>query len=225
MLAKEIATLDQLSNGRVILGLGVGSRPDDFEAAGVQFEHRGTRAEEMVDLMRLIWSGAPVTYNGQFYSMDVVPIGPKPVQEHVPIWFGGSAAPALRRAGRIADGFIAGSSRGAEGFNQNMAAVRAAAVEAGRDPRAIAGAVLAFVSLDEDRDLARQRAFDYQANYYSAARANPEQCIYGSVSECLDKAGPYVQAGADVLILAPVTSDIPHYERVCEQLVPALSAL
>lgn len=224
MLAKQIATLDQLSGGRVILGLGVGSRPDDFEGAGVPFDRRGARAEEMIDILRLAWSGAPVEYAGQFYSMNVGPVGPRPIQERIPIWLGGSADPALRRAGRMADGFIGGSSRGAPGYLEAMSMVKDAAAQAGRDPESLSGAVLAMVSLDDDRERAWQRAFDYQANYYSAARAKPEQCLLGSVSECADKAAAYLEAGADVVILAPVTSDIRHYERVCTELLPRLAA-
>ncbi|MFN0070162.1 MAG: LLM class flavin-dependent oxidoreductase [Chloroflexota bacterium] len=224
MLAKEIATLDQISGGRVILGLGVGSRADDFEGAGVPFEHRGKRAEELIDILRLAWSGEPVCYSGQCYSMDVGPIGPQPVQAHVPIWIGGSADAALRRVGRLADGFISGASRGAEGFRQNMETVRAAAVAAGRDPSTISGATLMFVSIDDDREQARRRAFDYQANYYSAARANPDQCVLGSVDECAEKVAEYLKVGADLLVLAPVTSDLRHYERLCMELLPKLAA-
>jgi probable F420-dependent oxidoreductase len=223
MLAKQIATLDQLSGGRVILGLGVGSRPDDFEGAGVPFEHRGTRAEELVSILRLAWSGEPVKFQGQFYAMDVGPIGPRPVQPRIPVWIGGSAEAALRRVGRIADGFIGGSSRGAEGFRESMESVRSAALIAGRDPALLSGASLMMVSLDDNRERARQRAFDYQANYYSPARANPDQCVLGSVDQCVEQMQPYLEAGAYVLIISPVTSDIEHYERICSELLPRLS--
>ena len=84
------------------------------------FEHRGTRAEEMVDILRLAWSGEPVKYQGQFYSMDVGPIGTRPIRSRIPIWFGGSARTGAAAPGRIADGFIGGSSRGAEGFRESM---------------------------------------------------------------------------------------------------------
>src|SRR5688572_16776770 len=80
LLAKEVGTIDQLSGGRVMLGFGVGSRPDDFEAAGVPFEHRGSRAEELTKVLRLAWSGEPVEHDGRFYQMDVGPVGPRPVQ-------------------------------------------------------------------------------------------------------------------------------------------------
>lgn len=224
MLAKQVATLDQLSGGRVILGLGVGSRPDDFEAGGVPFERRGGRAEEMIDLLHLVWSGAPVQHQGDFYHIGVGPIGPRPVQAAIPIWLGGSAEPALKRAGRLADGFISGSSRGADGFRRNMERVREAAAAAGRDPSTIAGATLVFTSLDDDRGRARRRAFAYQANYYDASRANTDTCMLGSVDECVDYAGAYAEAGADMLILSPVTSDLGHFDRICGDLLPRLQA-
>lgn len=225
MLAKQIATLDQLSNGRVILGLGVGSRPDDFAANQIPFEQRGRRAEELIDILRLSWSGAPVKYDGQIYQIDVGPIGPKPVQEHLPIWLGGSAEAALSRAGRVADGFISGASRGAVGFTRNIEKVREAAAAAGRDPSTINGSTLAFVSLDDHMARARERAFAYQANYYSPERADPDQCILGSVEQCLEKVGPYLEAGSDPFILSPVTADLDHFERICKNLLPRLAAM
>src|SRR6266540_3527592 len=76
LLAKMIATLDQLSEGRVILGAGVGSRADDFASEEIAFEHRGTRAEELFDILRLAWRGEPLRYEGRFYELDVGPVGP-----------------------------------------------------------------------------------------------------------------------------------------------------
>ena len=80
LLAKSVATLDVLSAGRVILGLGVGSRADDFEAAGVSMAGRGRRGAEVIDLLRLAWSGAPLQYQGRNYQLDVGAVGPRPVQ-------------------------------------------------------------------------------------------------------------------------------------------------
>src|SRR5579883_3404436 len=109
LLAKSVASLDALSGGRVILGLGVGSRADDFAAAGVPFAGRGARASELIQILRLAWSGAPLRHEGRVYQLDVGPVGPRPVQPGgPPIWLGGSApagrgARPARGRGRRAD--------------------------------------------------------------------------------------------------------------------------
>lgn len=224
LLAKMIASLDRLSGGRVILGMGVGSRPDDFAAAGVPFEHRGGRAEELVRILRLAWSGAPVRHTGRFYQMDVGPIGPRPVQQpYPPIWFGGSAEPALKRVGRIADGYIAGSGGGPEGFRATWEKVCRYAEAAGRDPATIRPALLAFACVDDDRQRAEALALRYLANYYGPRRADMQAYLLGSAEECVQKARAYFAAGVEELIIASVTADAAYARRLCEEVVAPLA--
>src|ERR1700694_3886467 len=92
LLAKAATTVDVLSGGRLILGLGVGSRAEDFAATGIPIHHRGARMDELVEVCRLAWSGAPVKYFGRHHAIDVGPMRELPVQHpHPPVWFGGSA--------------------------------------------------------------------------------------------------------------------------------------
>jgi probable F420-dependent oxidoreductase len=114
LLAKTIATLDFVSNGRVTLGIGFGSRENDFTALEIPFAGRGSRAVEAVRLMKRLWTEDNVTHKGRFYNIENVTIGPRPIQASIPIWTGGSAEVALKRAGTWADGFICGSSAIAE---------------------------------------------------------------------------------------------------------------
>jgi len=226
LLAKMIASVDQLSGGRVILGIGVGSREDDFAASGVPFEQRGSRAAEMVRLLKLAWSGEPVRHAGRFYQMDVGPVGPRPVQQpHPPIWFGGNAEPALRRAGRIADGYIGVSGGGPEGFRAAWGKVCAAARAAGRDPAAIRPALLAFACVDDDRKRAEALALRYLANYYGPRRTDTQPFLLGPAEECVAKARAYFAAGVETLIIASVTADPRYFDRLCEQVVPRLASL
>ena len=110
-VAKIVSTLDFISNGRVTLGLGFGSRESDYKAVEIPFEHRGSRAVEQVQLMKRLWTEDSVTFKGKFYNVENLSLGPKPIQKpHPPIWTGGSAEVALKRAGTWADGFICGSS-------------------------------------------------------------------------------------------------------------------
>jgi probable F420-dependent oxidoreductase len=138
VLAKQAVTVDVLSGGRHDLGLGIGWMPEEFEATGASMQRRGARAEEYVAALRALWAQGVSSFSGEFYTVPPCRAEPKPVQPGgPPVLLGGGAEPALRRAGRLADGWVTSSrtdlSRIAEGVN----VVRGAAREAGRDPEAI----------------------------------------------------------------------------------------
>ena len=135
-VAKEVATLDHLSGGRVELGVGVGWLEEEFDAIGVPFEGRGRRTDDHVAALRALWAGDPATYDGEFSSFTDVYCRPRPAQEHIPIVIGGHSKAAARRAGRIGDGFFPGRGSHAE-LAELIDVVRTAATEAGRDPDAI----------------------------------------------------------------------------------------
>ncbi|MER7283205.1 LLM class F420-dependent oxidoreductase [Dactylosporangium sp. NPDC000244] len=106
--AKEIATLDRLSRGRVEIGVGVGWLREEFEALGADFAQRGAVMDESIAVMRELWRPGPRTYQGKFFSFDLVHSEPSPPRGSVPIHIGGSTKVAARRAGRIGDGFFPG---------------------------------------------------------------------------------------------------------------------
>jgi probable F420-dependent oxidoreductase len=136
VLAKQVATLDQLSGGRLSLGIGVGWLKEEFEALGVPFEKRGLRSDEYIAVMRKLWAEDGVSFDGQFVKFDEVSSNPKPVRRTVPIVIGGHSEAAAKRAGRIGDGFF--PSIGAQVDTVPLFDVaRRAAAEAGRDPQAI----------------------------------------------------------------------------------------
>lgn len=108
VLAKELATLDQLSGGRVELGLGVGWLKEEFDALGVPWERRGARNDEYIEAMRALWAGPHAEFHGDFVDFDPVTCSPRPVQENIPILVGGDSDVALRRAVRMADGYFPG---------------------------------------------------------------------------------------------------------------------
>src|SRR5262244_3735589 len=110
LLAKTVATLDFISNGRLTLGVGFGSRESDFSAVEVPWEARGSRAVEGIQLMKRLWTEENVTHKGRFFDVQNLTLGPRPIQKPIPIFTGGSAEVALKRAGTWANGFIFGSS-------------------------------------------------------------------------------------------------------------------
>jgi len=224
LLAKMVATLDQINGGRVILGLGVGSRSEDFAAAEVPFEHRGSRLEETIQTLRLAWSGQPVKFKGRFYDVDVGPVGPRPLhQPRLPIWIGGGGTEwALRRIGRMADGYIASSSGGPAGFRTNWDKLVRYAEEAGRDPSDIAPGGLIYVCVDDDKARADSLAASYVRHYYGSGRPGTGGTITGLADDCLRGIEEYLKAGLEYPIIASPTADLAYLDRFLEQVLPRL---
>jgi probable F420-dependent oxidoreductase len=136
ILAKELATLDRISGGRVELGLGVGWMKEEFDALGVPWPRRGARNDEYVEAMRALWAGPHAEFHGEFVDFAPATCSPRPVQERIPILVGGDSEAAINRAVRLADGYFPG-----EGDLDRLAALierlQAAARAAGRDPSEI----------------------------------------------------------------------------------------
>lgn len=132
LLAKELATIDVLSGGRFLPAFGLGvDQPAEIAALGVPKEERVARLEESMAVLRALWSGEPASFEGRFTSFEGVQLLPKPLRRKLEIWLGGASAPALRRVGRLADGWLASFSS-PETFGDAVEAIRAAAAEAGR---------------------------------------------------------------------------------------------
>jgi probable F420-dependent oxidoreductase len=134
LLAKQLATLDVVSGGRLTVGAGLGWSEDEYAATGVPFERRGRRMDECLRCLKLVWTEEMVEFEGQFYEIPASRIAPKPLQRpHPPVLVGGYSAPAVRRAVSLADGYLGGNVPLAE-LAPVIERVRAAARDAGRDP-------------------------------------------------------------------------------------------
>jgi probable F420-dependent oxidoreductase len=143
VLAKEAATLDWLSGGRLQLGIGVGWLEEEFDALGVPFAERAARTDEHVEVMRAMWAGDSVSFDGRFTSFDSLTSNPKPANGTIPIHVGGHSRAAAERAGRLGDGFFPAKGDTAELVD----IARQAAADHGRDPDALevtAGSVAIF---------------------------------------------------------------------------------
>jgi probable F420-dependent oxidoreductase len=138
LLAKQTASLDLLSHGRLEVGLGLGWADEEYVASGATKRHQGRRAEEFIEVVRALWTQDVVEHDGEFYRVPRASVRPKPAQApHPPILLGGTAPAALRRAGRVADGWVSSSRADLTMIGDSIEIVRAAAVEAGRDPAAL----------------------------------------------------------------------------------------
>jgi probable F420-dependent oxidoreductase len=138
LLAKQLTTLDLLSGGRLDAGLGLGWAEEEFLASGVDMARRGARTAEFVQCLKEIWTADRVEFDGEFYRVPPSIVEPKPVQRpHPPVLLGGDADAALRRVGRLADGWITRSRHDLTRIPVDLETIRNAAVEAGRDPQAL----------------------------------------------------------------------------------------
>lgn len=133
LFAKEVATLDSMSGGRVELGIGIGWLKEEFAALGVSWPRRGPRTEEYMEVMRLLWAGDDVSFHGEFVNFDNISSNPKPTSGRVPIHIGGHSEAAAKRAGRVGDGFWPAGGN----LTDLIKLARQTAEDTGRDPSTI----------------------------------------------------------------------------------------
>jgi probable F420-dependent oxidoreductase len=134
--AKEVATLDVLSGGRVMLGIGSGWMKEEFESLGINFHHRGARTDEAIQALRALWSSGTSSFEGKHFKFGLLHSSPKPIHNNVPIHVGGNSPAAARRAGRYGDGFFPNAVN-PERLKELFAVVRSEAQKAGRNPESI----------------------------------------------------------------------------------------
>jgi probable F420-dependent oxidoreductase len=217
LVAKAFASLDYLSGGRVILGVGVGGEgPKDFEAVGVPIEERGARANEAMRVLRALFAGDGVSFSGRFSRFEGVEIAPGATQPGgPPLWVGGRSPAALRRAGRLGDGWMPiwiSAERYADAWEE----VRLYAEQAGRDAEAIVAAAVVPALVGEDGGRARAELLDYLERRYGAEfspQAIERYCLAGTAAECAARVEAYAEAGVRHLIVNP---SVPP-ERLPEQ--------
>jgi probable F420-dependent oxidoreductase len=224
LLAKTVATLDFLSAGRVTLGIGFGSRENDFTSVDIPYEHRGSRAEELLALMKRLWAEDGVTHKGKFYRVENVTTGPRPIQNpYPPIWMGGSAEAALKRAARLADGYICGSSAIPE-FPALWEKISGFAVAAGRDPNKLAKAALTFIAIDDNKSKAIEACESYLNRYYGRVRLDVEKTfLVGSAEACAERIRATFAKGIGTLIIGAVIPELRQLDLLGEKVLPLLN--
>ena len=222
LLAKTIATLDFVSNGRVTIGVGFGSRENDFTAVEIPFDGRGSRAVECVQLMKRLWSEDNVTHNGRFYNVHNLTIGPRPIQKQIPIFTGGSAEVALKRAGTWANGFICGSSAIPE-FSVTWEKVARYARAAGRNPNEIEKAGLTFMAINDDHAKALEALNAYVVRYYGRQRGDvAATSLVGSPAAVAERIEAFLSRGLDTLIIGLADPDPKQLDIFGEKVLPKL---
>jgi alkanesulfonate monooxygenase SsuD/methylene tetrahydromethanopterin reductase-like flavin-dependent oxidoreductase (luciferase family) len=223
LLAAQLATVDVLSNGRVMLGVGVGSREEDYSASGRDFHTRGRRLEADTQTLRGIWAGESVV-------AGFGPTGLRPINGTIPIIFGGSSERAMDRAARIGDGFACvprGVARHAEQF-EKFRALWAKHHRRGK-PFLLANG---YYCVDENPERARANIGSYLQHYYGTrprasggTSVESEWDLVGPPQAIAEAAARYLALGPDVLVLAPVRADPRQVEALAGPITEQLSAV
>lgn len=214
LVAKHAAVIDQLSGGRLILGIAQGGREDDFQVLGAPFRGRSRRLEEQVTRIRELWATARKS------DREHGELGPAPVQDPgPPIWIGATQEKAVERALRVGDGFLfgtAGSSRMAELTPR----LREAAAAQGKTDFPVAG--LAYVAVGDDPAKALEEGAHHVLRYYGQLWTEPENLIHhGPTDKIAEEVAAYADAGIDLLVLFPEIPALEQVERLAEDVLPA----
>jgi probable F420-dependent oxidoreductase len=212
--AKVTSTLDALSGGRLIFGVGVGGEnPREFEVVGVPHHERGARVTEAIDVVRTLWRETPASFQGRFTRFEGVSIDPKPAQPGgPPIWVGGRSDAALARAGRQGDGWVS-YVVAPERYAQSLGKIRAAAEAAGRSLDGFTCAHLTFITVGRDYETARAQWVKRLSMRY-AQDFGPLAGRYGVIgtpAQCLEQLARFQAAGCGYFLLNAICD--PPEER------------
>jgi len=228
LTAKITGTVDMLSGGRLILGVGVGGEyPPEFAAVGADLSERGPRTDEAIEIIRRHWTEQKVEHHGPFHDFGPVKIEPKPVRPGgPPIIVGGRKAVSMRRAGRLGDGYISHMCD-VETYASNLRAIGAHARVAGRAGRPFHTAALLFTVLDDSYEAAHERAAKLLGTIYNTdfREASKRYCLLGKPEDCLDQLRKFARAGCRHFVLSGLSDPDEIIERATRDMIPALKSL
>ena len=224
-LAKAYSTLDVMSGGRAVMGVGLGgghlgSHEDVF---GYTREGRVTRFTEAVRIMKLLWTEPKASFQGRYWNFHDISMEPKPMQKpHVPLIFGGHHENALRRAVKYADGWMGAGSSSSGSFVRESARIRDMLAEAKRDPRSFHFAKRVYLAVDNDKVRGERRIKEWFSKRYKNADLGPKVAIWGSSAECTESIREIVKAGAQQIVFNPMFDEMEHLEICAKEIMPHL---
>jgi len=222
-LAKSISSLDQLSRGRLEVGLATGGRKRMFSAFAVDPTTLVARFVEGLELMKTVWTEGRVTFKGRFWQLDNAMMEPKPFQKPFPpIWFGGSHPDAVRRAVKYATGFFGAGSQTTAQFAEQVRVLRSALEESVTVKNAFPVAKRVYIAVDDDASGVRKRIVDALENRYGYfGLPNLESvAVSGPPDACAKGLHDVAEAGAEAILLNPLYDDAQQMERLAAEVIP-----
>ncbi len=221
--AKSLATLDHLSGGRLIVGVGLGGAQKLYPAFGITVARRAARFTEGLKLIVRLWTESRVTFDGDFYKLDNAAMEPKPVQRpHPPLWFGAHHPDALKRAIALGQGFIGAGSSPTAVFKDEVGVLRKLLEAARRDPAAFPISKRVYIAIDRDKARAAKRLTDWFGAYYRRPEMAEQVSVSGGAEECAEGLRAIIAAGAQSLILNPVFDQMEHLDQLATDVAPKL---
>jgi probable F420-dependent oxidoreductase len=223
-LAKSLSTLDQLSGGRIEIGVGTGGQVRPFAAFGVDPARYVARFTEGLALMKALWTDSSVTFDGEFWQLADAAMEPKPVQKPFPpIWFGGAGPAALRRAVRLGNGFFGAGSSPTAKFASQVQIVRDALAESGQPAAGFPIAKRVYIAVDENAGRARKRINTALERLYGRRSQDIEAAaIAGRPADCARELREVAEAGAELILFTPMFDQAEHAERLAAEIIPQL---
>jgi probable F420-dependent oxidoreductase len=223
-LARSLSALDQLSGGRVEIGVGTGGKSRPFAAFGVDPQRYVARFTEGLALMKALWTEPAVTFDGEFWQVAGASLDPKPRQKpYPPLWLGGSGPSALRRAVRLGDGFFGAGSTPTATFADQVTAVREALAEAGRPADSFRVAKRVYIAIDENAERARKRMnTELERLYGRRVESIEAAAVAGTAAECTTQVRKVAEAGAELILFTAMFDQAEHAERLAETVIPQL---
>jgi alkanesulfonate monooxygenase SsuD/methylene tetrahydromethanopterin reductase-like flavin-dependent oxidoreductase (luciferase family) len=225
-LASAITAVDQLSHGRLDVGVGHGGNFRPFSAFGVEKATFVRYFTEGLELMEAAWSDQPtVTFHGRFRDVDGLPIQPKPVQRpHPPLWFGGGAPKAMARAVRLGDAFMGAGSSTTASFAEAVKVIRRELDEQGKDATQFRIAKRVYLTIDDDAARARERVLAGLHGIYGEMHGIEAVPVSGTAADVVRGLHEVIDAGAEMVLLNPVgqgvAEDREQMERLAAEVIP-----
>jgi probable F420-dependent oxidoreductase len=215
-VAHQVATLDRVSHGRAILGVGLG-RDHHYTQFQVPGEHRVRRLREGIELIKALWTEPKVGYGGRIFRLDGATMPLKPVQQpHPPIWLGGGHPDALRRAAAIADAWMGAGGSSTADFARHVVLLKADLERAGRDPSAFPISKRVFLSVHERADAARAEVHRWYSAVYHNPGGTDTSGVHGTPAQVRERLEELAGMGASHLLLNPVCRYAEQLEALAE---------
>jgi probable F420-dependent oxidoreductase len=224
LTAKLFQTVDVLSGGRLIAGAGAGWMKAEFDALRTEpFEERGAVTDEYIEAWKILWTQARPSMQGKYVQFDNIMFEPKPVQKpHPPVWFGGSAPAAMRRAVRHGHGFMGAGSQTTAQFAEQVTVVRQELSAQGRAPDSFPIGKRVYIHVDDDAARARQQLEDALTRHYGRGGWS-EHMVTGPPEACIAGVRAVTDAGAELILFNSLVDDAQQLERLAAEVIPALT--
>ncbi len=225
LLAKQLSSMDQLSDGRLLMGMASGWYKREFDAAGIPFEKRGKIMDENLEILRRLWTEKKVDGEYVNHKLSAAVMYPKPVQEpSIPILIGGYVDKVLQRAGVVGQGWLTYFYR-AEDFAKSWAKIRNYAAEAGKDPDALLNASQLPIMVGPSKEAVKDEMMDWlnkEWDFPAYSDCTRESAIMGSVDECVAQLKEHQAVGVQKIIFVPYKYRMDQVETIAREIIPRL---